>query len=954
MKENYSAVNMMILQEKGYFGHDDAALILDGDPHFIINAISREIVNNSKKTDLIQFDHNSERITFECPHFIEGHDMTFCNKVAIDYSVGESKGVYEVNDLAVKEDDSDTVVFTWLISSNVTTTLGKIKFALTFKCVLPDGTVTYKWSTKRNDTLQCLDTEQGNAWVAYDYPDILEQWKTKIFDARDNSVKDIVSSTNNGVSKIASEGKSQVQSINTAGITVKNDIEKKASDTLATIPENYTQLDSDVSVLKSENVRYSARFGNALLKKTTGDKSVTMTDSADAVFHDLKISGKSEQMVTTGAQLLPQPQFNDTKNGITVKTQIDGGISITGTATAAITFTVAEILILAGDYTLSGLSGLVVGRMYFQLVEISAQGGQFVGELAKVGHVASTTITIDRDVWARAEIKVLSGVTADSVCYPMLNVGTTALPWEPYTGGVPSPSPDYPQDIISVGTVSKGKQLLNADTIVQGMVNADTGKLSSSSIAVSSDYIEVRPGNYFLSGEGLKPYMNRVVFYDVEKAYISSDSVYAKNGLIIVPETAAYMRLRFVSTENLIPADIKALNPMLNAGDTALPWEPYTGGKPSPSVEYPQTLEVGVTGKNLFDTDNYVEFMVSNHNVTSNIINKKMFEGRECLYINGRVNSPETVLLSCLPELTYTISYDVFLIQVNGSITGNGFGFRRPDNTIRYVLPNNTYIGKWQTLTTTITGPGYIFPTYGGGSEQYINLESIQVEVSEKATSWEPYRSASALITLTEPLRGVGDYLDRIRCRDGVWGIERRIKRIVFEGNIIKKVYAYANNGIPAGLNYIGDNDLLIGSNLYCIVSHYAALKSGNTWSYPSNDKIAYVSNNTSNSAVGGRLYIRDNRFTTSEEMQSHLESCVLSGNPVIAYAVMAGTTWEPLPDATQQALNALTTYAGTTHLTITAGGPAAGIEAEYVQDINGVIADLLRQIEALRNAHTN
>ena len=32
MKENYSAVNMMILQEKGYFGHDDASLIVDGDP----------------------------------------------------------------------------------------------------------------------------------------------------------------------------------------------------------------------------------------------------------------------------------------------------------------------------------------------------------------------------------------------------------------------------------------------------------------------------------------------------------------------------------------------------------------------------------------------------------------------------------------------------------------------------------------------------------------------------------------------------------------------------------------------------------------------------------------------------------------------------------------------------------------------------------------------------------
>lgn len=33
----------------------------------------------------------------------------------------------------------------------------------------------------------------------------------------------------------------------------------------------------------------------------------------------------------------------------------------------------------------------------------------------------------------------------------MLNYGDTALPWEPYTGGIPSPNPDYPQQINSIG-----------------------------------------------------------------------------------------------------------------------------------------------------------------------------------------------------------------------------------------------------------------------------------------------------------------------------------------------------------------------------------------------------------------------------------------------------------------------------------------------------------------------
>ena len=33
----------------------------------------------------------------------------------------------------------------------------------------------------------------------------------------------------------------------------------------------------------------------------------------------------------------------------------------------------------------------------------------------------------------------------------MLNAGSAALLWEPYTGGKPSPSPEYPQEIESAG-----------------------------------------------------------------------------------------------------------------------------------------------------------------------------------------------------------------------------------------------------------------------------------------------------------------------------------------------------------------------------------------------------------------------------------------------------------------------------------------------------------------------
>lgn len=924
MKEKYSAVNMKILQEKGYFGHDDASLITDGDPHFIINPISREIVNNSKKTDLIQFDHNSERITFECPHFIEGHDMTFCNKVVIDYCVGESKGVYEVNDLAVKEDDSDTVVFTWLISSNVTTTLGKIKFALTFKCVLPDGSVTYKWGTKRNDTLQCLETEQGNAWVAYDYPDILEQWKTIIFDAKDNSVKDIVSSTNNGLAKISTEGKTQVQAINTAGITVKNDIEKKATDTLATIPEDYTHLDSDVAVLKSENVRYSARFGNALIKKAIGDKSVTIPDSADAVFHDLQISGKSEQIITTGANLLDLSGF--TKSGNATYYAVGSKITVIGSSsndTITYFFPIENMggktYVLSckaisnsepsADYSIA--IGSVLGSTTY-LTTMEKGNIQLKKTISESATQVGIFITPNN---ARGDAVALNTLTIECL---MFVENDTAIPWEPYTGGAPSPSPDYPQDIISVGTVTTGKQLLNAETIVQGMVNADTGELTSSSIAVSSDYIEVRPGSYFLNGDGLKPYLNRVVFYDVEKAYISSDSVYTKNGLIIVPDGAAYIRLRFVSTENLIPADIKALKPMLNAGDTALPWEPYTGGKPSPSVEYPQAVEVRTTGAQLLDFEQCLKKWNSKYTQS-----------------HGRVYTVNALGVGFQNPIS--LSDEDIKVTLSGKVRDiSGSRYR-----IELLDSSGNLVGRIDKDTKTITGMASKIRlnfTEGGVGE----YADIMLNLGETALPWEPYRSASATITLTEPLRGIGEYRDRIMCRDREWGIERWITKLTLGGNEDWVIYGNSsyisfytrNSCLPVSMNKREGlcEQLMVmtigGKNLNAI------------W-LGANNKVVYTI---------------DNQFydDTLEDKGLANWKAHLAESPLEIITYLDAPTWEPLPAATQQALNALTTYAGRTYLTITAGGPPAGIAAEYVQDINVVIAELLSQIEELRNAHTN
>ena len=60
----------------------------------------------------------------------------------------------------------------------------------------------------------------------------------------------------------------------------------------------------------------------------------------------------------------------------------------------------------------------------------------------------------------------------------------------------------------------------------------------------------------------------------------------------------------------------------------------------------------------------------------------------------------------------------------------------------------------------------------------------IMLNIGDTALPWEPYRSKTAAITLTEPLRGIGDVRDRIMCKDGVWGVERAINQIDDTGTV--------------------------------------------------------------------------------------------------------------------------------------------------------------------------
>ena len=175
-------------------------------------------------------------------------------------------------------------------------------------------------------------------------------------------------------------------------------------------------------------------------------------------------------------------------------------------------------------------------------------------------------------------------------------------------------------------------------------------------------------------------------------------------------------------------------------------------------------------------------------------------------------------------------------------------------------------------------------------------------------------------------------------CRDGVWGIERKIVPLILNGS--EAWHQFNTSGSKSFGAADFDSRIKIDSALLC--DRLSEDVTNNVWIGKRDNTIA-----TSGSST---RYIRI--FLNSTATLDTLKA-LLSAEPMHVIAERKSPAWEPLPADTQSALNALTTYTGTTHVTVTAGGPEPDVGLEYVQDTRAVIADLQAQINEIRNGGT-
>ncbi len=177
------------------------------------------------------------------------------------------------------------------------------------------------------------------------------------------------------------------------------------------------------------------------ITETASGKHIVVTDSADRPAQDLSMHGWTEQVTTTGANLWYGT--TGTYNGVDVTCDTEGIFHLNGTCTGSINV-IQTVSIENGAYTLYSLSSGIFPSN--DNVKLSA------GPLTIANNMNETNVTgvIGGKIDLRIRLEE-DHVYNECTLKVMFNAGSAALPWEPYTGGKPSPSPDYPQEIVSAG-----------------------------------------------------------------------------------------------------------------------------------------------------------------------------------------------------------------------------------------------------------------------------------------------------------------------------------------------------------------------------------------------------------------------------------------------------------------------------------------------------------------------
>lgn len=305
-----------------------------------------------------------------------------------------------------------------------------------------------------------------------------------------------------------------------------------------------------------------------------------------------EIDGAYSQETTNGFQLFDASKLpTKTLNGVTMTNHGDGTFSFNGSSNSQIGFNFEYLYTHEQSVELLKVGALKISQ--FVSFQPYVFASYYLNDLYK-GEINSEidgTLNITQEMLNDPTFKikigfyVRTGLTASSATIkPMLYQDGDGT-FEPFTGGIASPNPEYPQEPKFVGDYNEGTQKYDIDFMTSGKnlfdytkstescyLNAD-GTLATTASYKTSDFIPVIGGKtYCISKRGTV----RSKFYNSSKEVLNDNWATSTDAAttIIIPDEVSYFRFSYC-----INGDYKVdeATLQLELGSVETSYEPFTG-----------------------------------------------------------------------------------------------------------------------------------------------------------------------------------------------------------------------------------------------------------------------------------------------------------------------------------------------------------------------------------------
>ncbi len=252
---------------------------------------------------------------------------------------------------------------------------------------------------------------------------------TAVQEAGTQAVSEVTEAKTEAVQSVTAEGDKQTKRVEdaAAGIVADREQINQNKTDIAGLVEGMTDLAPAIHSTASGSV-------------------ITANDAAEGrPFRGVRVFGRTEQVQTTGAQLINTQGAGNSRgvdwvfdkgvvtfSGVTVDTstnRVNCAVNVKDVMEIGKTYFAKSFTVgIASDVAVEKPSGVIYTREY-------TPDGTETGICIRV--------LVDKSNDA--------GIEIDLTAYVAITENERLSSWEPYTGGKPSPSPEYPQEIVSAG-----------------------------------------------------------------------------------------------------------------------------------------------------------------------------------------------------------------------------------------------------------------------------------------------------------------------------------------------------------------------------------------------------------------------------------------------------------------------------------------------------------------------